>query len=306
MAINLEMALTEEILFLLMALIKEILLIMVKSLRFVTYAVVYWIWAGLCYIGGSGGMSRPNLSTSNDLREHSAELPVAPLPSFSSGDVRDFFRRVRIVQEANRWDENIVLRLLPTKLSGPALAAFSGVSQGEISSLDAFEEFLDKSLNARVNSMEEFSRISFCPGETVDQYLLRLRHALQSAGLPDLAEPTRDALLCSQFTAGLPSSIRGKLLIQPSNMSLKDTMNGARRLLALEGRGSNSTSMSFEHRRREQNKRFHALPRRIADDQRYGRFQGSCFRCGRQGHKASQCMSGNDQGPFRPLAGQAQ
>ena len=103
----------------------------------------YWT-RGECNTGGSGGIALPRRD------------PLVPLPSFSSGNVKSFFQKVRLIQKANDWDDATVLRFLPTTLTGPALAAFLEGSRGNDWDLDSLERFLDETLNTSSDSIEHF------------------------------------------------------------------------------------------------------------------------------------------------------
>ena len=73
---------------------------------------------GLCFIGGSGGMCSQQMPESlqpnrvvqwQNYGDMERQPPNVPLPCFSEGDVRDYFRRVRMAQHANVWSEAVIL-----------------------------------------------------------------------------------------------------------------------------------------------------------------------------------------------------
>ena len=114
-------------------------------------AIAYFWRVG--YIGGSGGMFA---------REPSNSSPAfsVPLPEFSAGDVHQYFRRVRRVQDANGWTDNDVLRLIPTKLSGKALAAYEELRAEDLS-IESLQRQLEDSLRMYADGLTEFYRVRY-------------------------------------------------------------------------------------------------------------------------------------------------
>ena len=250
-------------------------------------AIAYF-WR-VCYIGGSGGIFA---------REPSNSSPAfsVPLPEFSAGDVHQYFRRVRRVQDANGWTDNDVLRLIPTKLSGKALAAYEELRAEDLS-IESLQTQLEDSLRMYADGLTEFYRVRYLPGQSIE-FLQALRNALRMANLPDLATTTEEALLKEQFVAGMQSRIANRLREMPTDVPLSEITRLAKQLLRADGSGESWS----ESRRTEFSPSTKTLYRPTDHNRRWDHFQGNCFRCGKPGHRASQCwtqtrrQSGNGRG----------
>ena len=124
-------------------------------------AIAYFWRVG--YIGGSSGIFA---------REPSNSSPAfsVPLPEFSAGDVRQYFRRV---QDTNGWTDNDVLRLIPTKLSGKALAAYEELRAEDLS-IESLQTQLEDSLRMYADGLTEFYRVRYLPGQSIEEFLQAL------------------------------------------------------------------------------------------------------------------------------------
>lgn len=271
-----------------------------------------WVKWVVCYIGGSGGIMADSANQTQGTSEcRPSPIPPVSLPEFSSGSVRQYFRRVRRVQTANEWCDEVILRLLPTRFHGKALAAYDEIPKNECLTIESIETRLEEALQGHGGTLADFHRVRYMPGQSIDEFLQVLRDALREVNLPDLAATTEEVLLREQFIAGMPPGIANRLLELPKESSLSELVRLAKRLRCVNYGESFPLRRDTGLTQRTQTSaaRFHQAARSWRQD----KFNGNCFRCGQPGHRALQCRvqlhgrkdSGNEQGLLRPTGKQS-
>ena len=274
-------------------------MIEVIILVFLVLGVGRALWA-LCQTGGSGGMARqqPLQVSGFESGAVAAKVPAVMLPRFSSGDGGDFMRRVERVRIANAWTQDTVLRLLPTCLDGPGLAAFERLSEKEKVCLESIKRALNRT-NLASLSLQQFHKMYWREGQSVTQFVCDLQTCLEASGIPELAETTKNAMIRSQLICGMPVEIQPHLISQPVECPLENIVECANRLLACrQGCAFIRTSEVVQGPTQLQEimSRLEKLEGRGRDIRsRYG-FSGKCFKCGGLGHRAAECITQTTQG----------
>lgn len=154
---------------------------------------------------------------------------------FETGDIVSWLRQFECCANANSWNEDKKLKVLPAFLRGPAAAYYFALSEEEKDTYAHLKDNLQKALCPEVDREKyfaEFEQRLLRPEEDPALFLWSLQESLQKAD-PSMQENAREILLARQFMRGLPEGIRLKLLESNPTPSLKEMINFVKRFRAV-------------------------------------------------------------------------
>ena len=248
---------------------------------------------------------------------------------FSEGNPVEWFTRFEICCRVNGWEEDVKAKRLPTLLEGEALAVWLELNEDEQKSYeDAKAKIIERMNPVQFVSIDDFYRRKLLPGEPLSVFVHELKRLMDQA-MPDTDAGTRKQLLTHQFLTGIPHEVSKQLRAAGEIDDLKRIIQRAKLLMTLEQ--TEKTAAIGKQFTSQQNGAVEALKEQVAalteqvaalatgkqtprqspsflcfrcnqpgHVQRNcpNRFR-QCYVCGRVGHIASECRSGNDNGAPR-------
>lgn len=248
--------------------------------------------------------------TNEIARSHSSILPER---YDGQGDFRLWLRHFDACGEANGWTDAAKLKKLPAFLRGRAATHFYSLTTEQQASYGDLKDNLQKSLCPPVEREKNyrlFEARCLRPGEDPAVFRWELEEMLRLAD-PDLSSDQMNALTARQFMRGLPTDLQVKLLESDPVPTLEKMVSFAQNRRAID-----QTTMATPHVASVSSVESHeiakltALVEQLSTGQRELRAElehertqrdarrrqtsaGSCFTCGRRGHLARDCRSGN-------------
>ena len=261
-------------------------------------------------------------SGSREMASKHVSLPSA----FSEGDPTEWFKRFEICSTANDWDDAMQAKKMPTLLEGEALAIWLDLSEDDQKNYSEAKKIIGHLAPMSFVSLDDFHARRLRPGESLPVFVHSLKRLLGQA-MPDVEEGTRKQLLRHQFLAGLHAAVSKQLCATGEIDDLDKMVDRAKLLLTLdhEERAATVSSPTTGSGVTLLQQQVATLIEQVAaltsgraptnstnSRRRYrchqpGHVQWNCpllrrcFACGRQGHLAKDCRSGNVKG--MPQAG---
>ena len=164
---------------------------------------------------------------------------------FDFGDIVSWFRQFECCSNANNWNEERQLQVLPAFLRGPAATYFHALPDEVKESYQSLKGQLIASFCPdadREKNFATFEQRLLRPDEDPTIFLWNLKDLLSKAD-SSLNDAAREALLSRQFIRGLPEGMRLKLLEANPTPSLVEMETFAKRFRAISQ--SNIPSLTF-------------------------------------------------------------
>lgn len=147
-------------------------------------------------------------------RRSSVVLPEA----FSDGDIGLWLRKFELCSEANEWKDDVMLKRLPTLLSGKAFAVFERLPAENKESYKGLSEALTIAFGGDATgkhiAIMAFRSRARKPDEDIQVFAYNLEALLRRA-MPALRGNERDTLLKQQFIEGVAATLKKELLQRP-------------------------------------------------------------------------------------------
>jgi len=212
-------------------------------------------------------------------------------PFSGVGDVVNWISKLEMVARLRGISD--LANFLPLFLEGPAFDVYSEMEESAKKDIEKIKKTLIDAFGTNAFQAFELLAKRSWSGEPVDVYLSDLRRLAKLAGVES------EALLRRAFIVGLPSVVSRELraLAKIDQMSLATIVERARALMAEQVSGATAAAAVQRQSQRSQPNQQRRQCYRCGGPHlvRSCKSPLTCWTCGAQGHRASEC-SGNERG----------